>query len=77
MAFTYEDPATKRQVFDAAATDIVYSNPAGAKVALVANGVVQGGYTDAAARNAIKTKTQIAALTAASTAADIVAALKA
>lgn len=34
-------------------------------------------YTDAKARDAIKTKTQINALSAASTAADIVAALKA
>lgn len=34
-------------------------------------------YTDAKARDAIKTKTQVAALSAASTAADIVAALKA
>lgn len=34
-------------------------------------------YTDTMARNAIKTKTQIAALTPASTLADIVAALKA
>lgn len=41
MAFSYEDATTKRQVFDAAATDIVYSNPAGAKVALVVNGVLQ------------------------------------
>lgn len=36
-----------------------------------------GEYTDADARNAIKTKTEIAALTGSSTAADIVTALQA
>ncbi|WP_028753712.1 hypothetical protein [Rhizobium leucaenae] len=48
---------------------------AGGKLTVKAGSTVTG--LDAAAQNAIKIKSQIAALTAASTAADIVAALKA
>lgn len=79
MAFTFLDTSTGKAVHDVACTEIIARKPDGSVVKIVENGVLASGvaYTDTMARNAIKTKTQINALSAASTAADIVAALKA
>lgn len=63
MAFAYIDPATGKAVFDVATSNIVYQSANGlTKVPLVTDGAFVG-YTDLLARNAIKTKTQVNALT--------------
>lgn len=48
-----------------------------ALVEAITNALSGGGYTDSDARNAIKTKTEIAALTGSSDIGDVVAALQA
>ena len=60
MAFSYKDSATGKVIFDAAADNIDIRTTAGAKKALVVDGVLQGGTTG---------KTQIVALTNIATAA--------
>lgn len=60
MAFSYKDPSTGKEIFDAAASNIDVRTSAGAKKALVVDGVLQGGTTG---------KAEIVALTNITTAA--------
>lgn len=81
MAFSFIDTTTGKSVFDVAEETILARKADGTTVEVFKAGALvltaAQTYTDAKAVAAIKAKTQINALSAASTAADIVAALKA